>query len=194
MSQSVSLQLIDHNIMEYFRQVLRIGKIECVEGDGATLYVYDIKSAERTALDNNCVIIGTSEELSAFKGVRTLTLPLRAGKVLEGIRAAFLPNLDFPPSITIGPYEFYPVKMLLKGSGGEIWLTEKERDLLYFLYTQQGQTVSRADILQRLWGYVEGVETHTLETHFYRLRQKIEVDPTNPKLLVTSENGYMLSV
>ena len=89
-----------------------------------------------------------------------------------------------------------PVAMILQNeeTGIDIKLTEKERDLLFFLYAQNGEIASRDMILQKLWGYADGVETHTLETHFYRLRQKIEKDPANPELLVTSDAGYILNV
>lgn len=78
--------------------------------------------------------------------------------------------------------------------GGEtIRLTEKERDILMILIEADGQPVSRADLLDRVWAYVDGVETHTLETHIYRLRQKIESDPTRPTLVLTDEDGYRIS-
>jgi DNA-binding response OmpR family regulator len=73
-------------------------------------------------------------------------------------------------------------------------LTEKEVSLLVLLYEAGGDTVARDVILDAVWQYAESVETHTLETHIYRLRQKIEADPANPEFLCTGEQGYYLSL
>ena len=94
---------------------------------------------------------------------------------------------------TIGPYSFRPsAKVLLNSKGQKIRLTEKETAILRFLY-RAGQTpMSRETLLQDVWGYNSGVTTHTLETHIYRLRQKIENDAANPTILVTEVGGYKL--
>jgi len=75
-----------------------------------------------------------------------------------------------------------------------IRLTEKEVALLVLLHKAQGESVSRQAILDEVWKYAIGVETHTLETHIYRLRQKIEDDPANPKTLQTNDSGYFLAL
>ena len=74
----------------------------------------------------------------------------------------------------------------------DVRLTEKEKDILVLLHQHTGESVSREALLQNIWAYVEGVETHTLETHIYRLRQKIEQDPATPQILLTTETGYQL--
>ena len=73
-----------------------------------------------------------------------------------------------------------------------VQLTEKERDLLLALHRRGGAIVTRRELLDEVWGYGDGIETHTLETHIYRLRQKIEDDPANPVHLMTEEPGYRL--
>ncbi len=74
----------------------------------------------------------------------------------------------------------------------KIRLTEKETNILKYLYRAQSGVVARDVLLHEVWGYNAGVTTHTLETHIYRLRQKIEHDPANARLLVTENGGYKL--
>src|SRR5437773_1976757 len=74
----------------------------------------------------------------------------------------------------------------------KVRLTEKETAILRFLYRAGQLPVSRETLLQEVSGYNSGVTTHTLETHIYRLRQKIEKDAANPEILVTEAGGYKL--
>ncbi len=64
--------------------------------------------------------------------------------------------------------------------------------ILYVLNRSTDGVVARDVLLHEVWGYNAGVTTHTLETHIYRLRQKIEPDPSNARLLVTESGGYRL--
>ena len=94
----------------------------------------------------------------------------------------------------IGPYVFRPAAKLLeeRTKNKKIRLTEKEASILKFLYRAGKNPVGRQILLNEVWGYNAAVTTHTLETHIYRLRQKIEPDPTNAKLLLTDTGGYRL--
>ncbi len=93
----------------------------------------------------------------------------------------------------IGPYEFRPsAKMLTDAKLRKIRLTEKETNILKYLYRAGGKPVSREELLTEVWGYNAGVTTHTLETHVYRLRQKIEPDPAVAQILLTEAGGYRL--
>lgn len=94
----------------------------------------------------------------------------------------------------IGPYTFKPgSKLLLTDKGSKMKLTEKETAILRYLYRAGRQVVGRDVLLAEVWGYNANVTTHTLETHIYRLRQKIEADPSNARILVTEPGGYKLS-
>ena len=83
-------------------------------------------------------------------------------------------------------------KNLVDPKGGKLRLTEKEAAILRFLHRAERQPVPRETLLRDVWGYNANVTTHTLETHIYRLRQKIEDDPTDARLLVTDAGGYKL--
>ena len=94
---------------------------------------------------------------------------------------------------TLGPYTFKPaMKMLITEDEKKIRLTEKETNILKFLYRANDGVVARDVLLHEVWGYNAGVTTHTLETHIYRLRQKIEPDPGQARILVTESGGYRL--
>jgi DNA-binding response OmpR family regulator len=94
---------------------------------------------------------------------------------------------------TIGPYTFRPSsKILVNPKGNKVRLTEKETGVLRYLCRAGQRPVSRETLLQEVWGYNSGLTTHTLETHIYRLRQKIEKDAASPAILVTQADGYTL--
>ena len=94
----------------------------------------------------------------------------------------------------IGPYEFRPAqKMLVDAKLKKIRLTEKETNILKYLYRADGRSATREALLAEVWGYNAGVTTHTLETHIYRLRQKIEPDTGNAQILITEAGGYRLA-
>jgi DNA-binding response OmpR family regulator len=93
----------------------------------------------------------------------------------------------------VGPYVFKPSsKMLVRDDNKKIRLTEKETAIIKFLYRAGEQSVGRETLLTDVWGYNAGVSTHTLETHIYRLRQKIEKDPAHAEILITEGGGYKL--
>ena len=94
---------------------------------------------------------------------------------------------------SIGKYAFKPnSKILESNKKRSIRLTEKENNILKFLYKNLGNFISREILLHEVWGYNSKVTTHTLETHIYRLRQKIEDDPSNACFLITEPGGYKL--
>jgi len=92
----------------------------------------------------------------------------------------------------VGPYEFRPSMKLLVREDDRKVRTDKETNILKYLYRASGKPVAREELLSEVWGYNAAVTTHTLETHIYRLRQKIEPDPSNARLLITEAGGYRL--
>ncbi|MFN0265106.1 response regulator transcription factor [Tepidamorphus sp. 3E244] len=123
-----------------------------------------------------------------------VTKPFRFAVLLARIRAQLRQHEQSEDAVfTIGQYTFRPSqKLLTEGDANKIRLTEKETSILKFLYRTGEKAVTRDVLLHEVWGYNANVTTHTLETHIYRLRQKIESDPSNARLLVTEGGGYKL--
>ena len=125
-----------------------------------------------------------------------ITKPFKFPVLLARIHAQLRQHEQSEDAIfMLGPYTFKPaVKILLTNNNIKIRLTEKETNILKFLYRAAEGVVPRDTLLHEVWGYNAGVTTHTLETHIYRLRQKIEPDPSNASLLVTENGGYRLAL
>jgi DNA-binding response OmpR family regulator len=123
-----------------------------------------------------------------------VTKPFRFAVLLARIRAHLRQHEASEDAIfTIGPYTFRPsAKLLVAANGSKLKLTEKETAILRFLFRAETKVVTRDILLAEVWGYNANVTTHTLETHIYRLRQKIEKDPSSAQILVTEGGGYKL--
>lgn len=124
-----------------------------------------------------------------------VTKPFRFAVLLARIRAQLRQHEQSEDAtFQVGPYTFKPgQKLLIDEKGSKIRLTEKEAAIIKFLYRAGDNVVSRDTLLEEVWGYNSGVTTHTLETHVYRLRQKIEKDPANAQILITDSGGYRLN-
>ncbi len=120
--------------------------------------------------------------------------PFKFAVLLARIRAQLRQHEQSEDAVfTIGSYSFRPAnKMLVTEDEKKLRLTEKETSILKFLYRSGKRSVGREILLTEVWGYNSGVTTHTLETHIYRLRQKIEPDPGAPSILITESGGYKL--
>jgi DNA-binding response OmpR family regulator len=123
-----------------------------------------------------------------------VTKPFRFGVLLARLRAHLRQHEQSEDAIfKVGPFTFKPsAKMLIRDDNRKVRLTEKETSIIKFLYRAGDKVVGRDVLLHDVWGYNAGVTTHTLETHIYRLRQKIERDPSHAEILVTEAGGYKL--
>ena len=123
-----------------------------------------------------------------------VTKPFKFSVLLARIRS-HLRQFEHSEDATfpLGPYTFKPSqKILMSEDERKIRLTEKETNILKYLLRSGEASVSRDELLHEVWGYNAGISTHTLETHIYRLRQKIEPNPSQVSLLVTSDGGYRI--
>ncbi|ATN36473.1 DNA-binding response regulator [Rhizobium sp. ACO-34A] len=123
-----------------------------------------------------------------------VTKPFRFAVLLARIRAQLRQHEQSEDAtFGVGPYLFKPSqKLLTTEDGKKIRLTEKEAAIIRYLYRAGQKVVTRDVLLEEVWGYNSGVTTHTLETHVYRLRQKIERDPSSAEILVTENGGYKI--
>ena len=145
------------------------------------------------------MLTGANEEHDVVRGLDSgasdyIAKPFRAAELLARLRAQLRTFERSEQAVfPVGPYTFQPAKKLLQdpGKNRRIRLTDKETAVLKYLYRQDA-TVDRDILMHEVWGYNAAVRTHTLETHIYRLRQKIEADPSHPALLVTEAGGYRL--
>lgn len=144
------------------------------------------------------MLTAASEETDVVRGLDSgandyLAKPFRLNELLARLRAhlrSFESSED--AEIKIGPYQFRAsARLLLDTKGGKIRLTDKEAAILKYLF-RAGKAVARQMLLEAVWGYKQTITTHTLETHVYRLRQKIEIDPQNARILITDGGGYRL--
>ena len=146
------------------------------------------------------ILTGSDEESDVVRGLDSgandyIAKPFRLAELLARVRAQLRIFENSEDAVfTIGPYTFRPSAKLLQepAKNRRIRLTEKEAAILKFLYRAGTRPVARQVLLNEVWGYNAAVTTHTLETHIYRLRQKIEPDPSNARLLVTEGGGYRL--
>ena len=146
------------------------------------------------------MLTGSDDEADVVRGLDAgandyIAKPFRLAELLARLRAQLRIFENSEDAVfTIGPYTFRPSAKLLQepAKNRRIRLTEKEAAILKFLYRAGERPVARQVLLNEVWGYNAAVTTHTLETHIYRLRQKIEPDPSNARLLVTEGGGYRL--
>ncbi|HSZ73282.1 MAG TPA: response regulator transcription factor [Rhizomicrobium sp.] len=165
------------------------------DGDGRTL-AHEFREAGIT-----CPIImltAADSDTDTIEGLRSgandyVTKPFRFAVLMARVHAHLRSHGQSEEAVyRIGPYTFRPsAKQLIDAKGKRVRLTEKETNILKFLY-RSGDTVPRDTLLHEVWGYNPAVTTHTLETHIYRLRQKIEANPAQAALLVTESGGYRL--
>ena len=96
-------------------------------------------------------------------------------------------------SYEIGPFIFFPQSKFITINGiTKVELTEKEVDILKCLINSGRESVDRDKLLKQVWNYSSDVTTHTLETHIYRLRQKLEIDTSVPRLIISTGGGFTL--
>jgi DNA-binding response OmpR family regulator len=167
------------------------------DGDGRDLCTRLRRSGVRVPI---LMLTGRADEGDLVRALDAgaddyLVKPFRLAELLARLRAQLRGyEASADALIQIGPYRFKPAERFLKdGAGRRITLTDKETAILRYLHRAGGRAVSRGELLREVWGYNPSTTTHTLETHIYRLRRKIEPDPARPTLMPVLREGYALA-
>lgn len=136
------------------------------------------------------VILGENRQ-NGPESAQFLPSPSKMSDILEVLEALASDRAGFSMVRHYKGWNLDPIHLILgTPEGDSIPLTDTEARLLACLFDAAGGEVGRDELLQRVWGYRPGLETHTLETHIYRLRKKVEPDPTHPNHIITTEGGY----
>jgi DNA-binding response OmpR family regulator len=209
--ESLKDQLALHDEFEIVTAGTASQGIEIAKGDHLDLVLLDVglpdmdgreacKVMRKTGFKSPIVMLtGNTADSDVILGLDAgandyITKPFKFAVLLARIRAQLRQHEQSEDAVfAIGQYTFKPAsKLLVDEKGSKIRLTEKETSILKYLYRAGEKVVTRDVLLHEVWGYNAGVTTHTLETHIYRLRQKIEKDPSSAELLVTEMGGYKL--
>jgi DNA-binding response OmpR family regulator len=171
--------------------------ISLPDGDGRDFCATIRKQGHATPV---IMLTGATDESDVVSGLNAgandyIAKPFRANELLARLQTQLrLFDCSENAVFTVGPYTVRPAAKLLVGADKKqrIRLTGKEVDIIKYLHRHANRVVSRQKLLDEVWGYNAGVATHTLETHVYRLRQKMEVDPAKSRILLTAAGGYWL--
>jgi len=148
-------------------------------------------SGDMASVGNLPVIFLGDRREELPEGARVVPMPARVADILEALEAVASERAGFTTPRTYKGWALDPARLTFRTpQESVVTLTDTEARLLACLLDAAGEDVERDVLLQRVWGYRPGLETHTLETHIYRLRKKIEADPANPSRIVTSGDGY----
>lgn len=183
-------------LAETGRAALIILDVDLPDGDGRDA----CKAMRADGIKTPIILLtGADGEQDQVRGLDSgandyVTKPFKFAVLLARIRAHMRMHENSEDAVfQVGAYEFRPsAKTLTDPKQRRIRLTEKETNILKYLYRAGTKPVPRDELLREVWGYNAAVTTHTLETHVYRLRQKVESDPELPRLLITEQGGYRL--
>lgn len=172
--------------------------ISLPDGDGRDLCIRLRNKGVKVPI---IILTGSDSETDLVRGLESgandyIAKPFRLAELLARLRVQLRSFANSDDAVlAVGPYQFKPAsKQLFDAKANRrIKLTEKEVAVLKFLYRAGTKPTSRQTLLHEVWGYNAGVSTHTLETHIYRLRQKIEPDPNRAQILLTEGGGYRLN-
>jgi DNA-binding response OmpR family regulator len=171
--------------------------ISLPDGDGCDL----CGKLRRTGLRVPIIMLtGTASEQEVVRGLDSgandyMVKPFRLGELTARLRAQIRAHETSEDAVlVIGPYHFRPGARTLHDplENRRIRLTDKEAAVLKYLYRSGGKPIGRQTLLREVWGYAKGASTHTVETHIYRLRRKIEPDASSARILLNEDGGYRL--
>ena len=141
------------------------------------------------------VLLSSKKDASDFADI-VIKKPIKLSSFLKALKEeTLLPKVRRKECLIFNEYSLYPVKKEIFSATTEktTKLTEKEVDIIKYLYQKAPTVISKEELLEKVWEYSTDATTHTVETHIYRLRQKVEKDGSS-QLIITENNGYKLNV
>ncbi len=154
-----------------------------------------IKNIEKNK--NVPIIYLGKEDCSDAKVQKSIQKPFGLSNFLDVLKSSInIFENSSEGSIEFDKYILYPSRKEIYNKKLKIAvkLTEREVAIIKYLYKNAGKFVAKADLMQEVWEYSPDVATHTVETHIYRLRQKVEQEGVDSQFISTSEGGYKLKV
>ena len=188
-----------------FQEVFKDEKYDCLIGDSSIIDLialidtkyfvkYDFKIPVYLISDNEISI--TDKVFSNFIFYRTKT-PIVFKEFIISINNNFQILLNKKnKKVFIGNLIFFPhLKIIIYKDNLDkvIKLTDKESAIIEYLSIEENFLVPKNVLLKEVWGYNKSIDTHTLETHIYKIRKKIEIDYKKPVYLTNEEGGYKLN-
>lgn len=166
-----------------------------VKIEGFSGFCAIVKKKPDIVFDRNAAFFSIGASVEGREEINFLNFPrpLRAGALLQEICDHARKSLNNAAPVKIGPYQISNGGLVNSEGKAVARLTEKEALILSVISGSPGGKAQKEELLKAVWGYAPNIETHTLETHIYRLRQKIEKDPANPEILLTTESGYEIN-
>ena len=148
----------------------------------------------------NSIILVNQKDLPSLKGktdekqIHCITkFPIKISNLIDQLNARFIQqNYSAQSNININKYILDINSRILKKSDNELKLTEREIDTIIFLKNENKPV--KVDVLQKkVWKYAEDLETHTVETHIYRLRKKIKDTFNDDTFIQSKKDGYIIN-
>ncbi len=192
-----SQTLEEHNIIKNALNAQYIQVVDDINDADSVIVVQSANDllSTKTLSTKPCFYIGT-QKISPDQDIylKKYPSPLRVGQLIASITKT-LKIAAFKKPVDIGEFEFFEPQNRLKNkrTNHDFKLTEKETAIIKCLLSAHPNKVEKENLLEEVWNYAPDVETHTVETHIYRLRQKINHDDEN-QLIITMDKGYKLNL
>ena len=170
-------------------------QINDIENDEDIIFI-DEKIQSAKEIKDIPTVLFLTEEKSINNADLVIKKPFKLDPMLNALKNnTLLPKVRRKECLTFNEYSLYPVKKEIVSAitGKTTKLTEKEVDIIKYLYQTAPITASKEDLLKNVWEYSTDATTHTVETHIYRVRQKVEKNGKN-QLIITENNGYRLNM
>ena len=140
---------------------------------------------------NNYLIISEKKIEGVKNNLILGNLPIKFEKLIEMINISFLKNKFLDQShIKIGKYNLDLNSRKISFGNKSLNLTERETNLIIFIKDKKNVTVK--ELQKKVWDYSPDLDTHTVETHIYRLRKKMKETFGNESFILNTSNGYSI--